>query len=93
MQGNKAQGLSMNFIILAAIGLIVFIVILVMFGTGANEANEGITDRTSCLCTNEGGKCFDTSTEASAAGFATTPIATCTSYYDCLGDSNCYMKF
>ncbi len=53
---RKAQGLSMSFIILAAIGLIVFVVVLAIFSGNIFDLDQGLGK-----CENNKGSCIDDS--------------------------------
>lgn len=55
MTNSKAQGLSINMIILIALGLIVLIILSVMFYRTAKGGNQTIT-----ACENLNGKCIPT---------------------------------
>jgi hypothetical protein len=53
---KKAQGLSLTYIILAAIGLILFVVIIAVFVNNSMQASDQISDRADCLCSDQTGK-------------------------------------
>lgn len=64
---RKAQGISMNVIIIAALALLVLVVLSIIFvgrmGTWSGQVSD---------CENKGGKCFnDCATDGAAAGYPT----------------------
>ena len=48
---KKAEGLSLNMVIIAAIGIIVLIVVIILFTNQASDTNSALQD-----CTAKGGK-------------------------------------
>lgn len=77
MKFKKAQGLSLNVIILAAIALLVLIILAVVFSSRMGKFSSGLED-----CGSKGGTPV---TQASACGdFAPVPMKDETYKYCCL---------
>lgn len=63
---KKAQGISMNVIVIAAIALLVLVVLSVVFMGRMGVFNKGAAE-----CRNNGGVCADECGKGDAAGFGT----------------------
>lgn len=77
MKSRKAQGLSLNTIIIAALALIVLVVLSVIFIGKTNQFSQEVKD-----CRNKGGKCFDACGIDDAEDYPTR-IASCSEEQDC----------
>lgn len=60
---RKAQGLSLNVIIIAVIALLVLVVIVWIFSGKSSQFAKGVAS-----CESKGGTCYETETECRAAG-------------------------
>ena len=69
---NKAQGLSMNVIIVAAIALLVLVVIVAIFSGRMGIFNRDLTDQAKNECTSKGGECLDTCGDGYVQSFGMT---------------------
>ncbi len=58
---KKAQGLSLNMIIIAAIGIIVLVVVVILFSNQAGNTKTALND-----CTSKGGREVSSSEECSS---------------------------
>lgn len=90
----------MTYIILAAIGLIVFVVIVAIFANNSMQTADGIDDQTKCLCSDLVGKTADSGgTISQARCLATDPndgsyvYPECDDYIDCSDTQKCYVKW
>lgn len=88
---KKAQGLSMNVIIIAALALIVLIVLVVIFTGRAKIFSKTTSDQTSkftgnnCEIPGTNNECFSNADTCSERGGAYTEK----DYADCVSDSGC----
>ncbi len=92
MMKKKAQGMSINVIIVAALALVVLVVLfaiftgkLGIFTKGEGTAREGAT---SCICATNGGSCSEIE---GATSTPPDPAAKCPIWTDC-GNDKCYKR-
>ena len=62
---RKAQGLSINVIIIAAIALIILVVLIAIFTGRIGGFSKGIDDATKTTCDAQNGRCLPTCDTAS----------------------------
>ncbi|MCF7861148.1 hypothetical protein K9M79_02795 [Candidatus Woesearchaeota archaeon] len=94
---KKAQGLSMTYIILAAIGLIAFVVIIAIFSGNSMEASSTVNANKKCLCSDyvDGTtyisfKCASTQPSGDKWSEKTASAAGCEKFFDC--PQKCYIQ-
>jgi hypothetical protein len=93
---RKAQGLSLTYIILAAIGLILFVVIIAIFSENSMQASSTLKENTKCLCSDyvDGSTILASKCSKDTYGQIgeTWQLKTeCEKYFDC-GTDNCYVR-
>ena len=79
---KKAQGISLNVIIIAAIALIVLIVLVIIFTGRAGTFNKGLKD-----CHNKNGLCLKKDTCTNAGGI---PTLSCSAEKSERSNKDCY---
>ena len=72
MLNNKAQGISMNVIIIAAIALIVLIILVSIFSGRMGLFNRDLTEQTKNTCEQRGGICADSCQPGYVQSFGAT---------------------
>ena len=79
MKTRKAQGLSLNVIIIAALALVVLIILVLIFTGQTKIFTSGLAS-----CTNKGGKCANQFNRECPEGYANLAGTDCKPYDCCI---------